>query len=130
MTNLNVGWFQIQMNDVARMRVSDRIANLEKNIESIRERPPPIRKSLLQDHIEPVTGFQIHGEIRLPRFVDADIVHGDDVRVFEQRGKPRLPNQWIKEQIACVFMQTSHRNVTIPVPIEDLEDTFHAADRD
>ena len=86
MTNLDVGWFQVQMNDVARMRVGHGIANLEKDIESIRERTPPIRKRLLQDHIEPVTGFQIHGEIRLPPFVDADIVHGDDVRVFEQRG--------------------------------------------
>ena len=27
-------------------------------------------------------------------------------------------------------MQTSHGDLTIPVPIEDLEDAFHAANRD
>ena len=36
MTDLNVGRLQVEMNDVARMREGDRIANLEEDFESIR----------------------------------------------------------------------------------------------
>lgn len=65
----------------------------------------------------------------MPLFVDADIVNGDNIRVLEQRGQPCLSNEWVKEQLACVFMQTSHGDVTITVSIEDLEYAFHAANR-
>ena len=65
----------------------------------------------------------------MPLFVDADIVNGDDIRVLEQRGQSCLANERVKQQLACVFMQTGHGDVTIAVSIEDLEDAFHAANR-
>ena len=49
--------------------------------------------------------------------------------MLEQRGQPCLANQWVKKQVACVFMQASHGDVAITVSIEDLEYAFHAANR-
>jgi hypothetical protein len=65
----------------------------------------------------------------LPLLVDADIVNGDDIRVLEQRGQPCLANEWVKEQLARAFMLTGHGDMTITVSIKDLEDAFHAANR-
>ena len=119
------------------MREFDRVADPDENLQQpeLAEAVHRLGVALgeLAQHRRKRLPVQVfHCEERRARAVDAEIVHRNDVRMFELGSQPRLADEPFEIALRPVaeIRHDRHGDFTAGIPVEDQQHTLHSAETD
>ena len=127
----------VEVADSLRMREFDRVADPDENLQQpeLAEAVHRLGVALgeLAQHRRKRLPVQVfHCEERRARAVDAEIVHRNDVRMFELGGQPRFADEPFEIALRPVaeIRHDRHGDFTAGIPVEDQQHALHSAETD
>ena len=108
------------------MRVRERVGDLHERAYEAHERPLRAQPGAREDVLEAPALDDAHRVVRLAVREGADLVHGDDVRVLQPRGHPRLVEEAVDDvRRRGVVLERLERDDAADQPVDR---AHHAAD--
>jgi len=135
--DVDVFRFDVEVADSLRMREFDRVADPDENLKQPQLTEPVHRFGVpfgqLADHRRQRLAVQVfHREKRRPRAVDPEVMHRDDVRVFQLGGQPRFAHEPLEIDLRpfAEVGHDRHRHFTPGIPVVNQKHALHAAEPD